>query len=354
MSRRRFGTAWFGAAIVGSLVGTVALAGTGLGAGAALRLTIDASGGLTTASALAPGHVTERCVAIGYQQGAAIAADLGLYATAGGSGLADYLDVTIEQGTGGTYSSCAGFAGSVVYTGTLAALAQVHGDPTTQLPLGMTNTGDGVASYRFRVSVRDDNRAQGTTASAVFACTGTSNATDPEPSEPDGPGATDPAPDPTRPPTKPAPDPAAPTELPGAQPTDPVATGGPAVPSSATPRPKPSATVTTSLLPTPSAEPSGAPAPDDGSAAAPVGGGWRERLGAIVEAIRDWGPAALRGAAIALGVFFPWLLLFLLVQRHIDKRDPKLALAPSYADAYVRFDVAPAAMDGWVPTRGLT
>jgi hypothetical protein len=55
-------------------------------------------------------------------------------------------------------------------------------------------------------------------------------------------------------------------------------------------------------------------------------------------------PAALKGGAFGLGTL-PFLLIFLLLQREIDKRDPKLALAPSYADAYLMFEVDPNSSD---------
>lgn len=63
----------------------------------------------------------------------------------------------------------------------------------------------------------------------------------------------------------------------------------------------------------------------------------RDKMRAVIAAVEAAAPAALRGGAFGLGTL-PLLFLFLLVQRQIDKRDPKLALAPSYADAFLTFD----------------
>ena len=46
---------------------------------------------------------------------------------------------------------------------------------------------------------------------------------------------------------------------------------------------------------------------------------------------------ALEGAAYTSLMILPLVLLFLLVQRVIDRRDPKLALAPSYGDPFLGF-----------------
>jgi hypothetical protein len=51
-------------------------------------------------------------------------------------------------------------------------------------------------------------------------------------------------------------------------------------------------------------------------------------------------PAA-RGATYGLGGTAPLLGAFLLIQGRIDRRDPKLALAPAYADPDLTFDDIP-------------
>jgi hypothetical protein len=66
-------------------------------------------------------------------------------------------------------------------------------------------------------------------------------------------------------------------------------------------------------------------------------------VGSAARVVVQDAPAAMRGGAFGLGTF-PFLLLFLLLQRHIDHRDPKLALAPAHADAYLDFD--PPTEDG--------
>jgi hypothetical protein len=48
-----------------------------------------------------------------------------------------------------------------------------------------------------------------------------------------------------------------------------------------------------------------------------------------------------RGATYGLGGSAPLLGMFLLVQSRIDRKDPKLALAPTYADPELTFDHIP-------------
>ncbi len=57
----------------------------------------------------------------------------------------------------------------------------------------------------------------------------------------------------------------------------------------------------------------------------------------IVETVKTVAPAVIRGARLPFGLLLA-VLIFLLIQNWIDRRDPKLALAPSYADPDLPFD----------------
>lgn len=68
----------------------------------------------------------------------------------------------------------------------------------------------------------------------------------------------------------------------------------------------------------------------------------KEAIAQLVTTAQQAAPAAARGGALGLGTL-PFLLLFLLIQKRLDERDPKLAMAPSYEDEYLTFDDASAA-----------
>ncbi|MCU1678354.1 MAG: hypothetical protein JWM93_3112, partial [Frankiales bacterium] len=289
--------------------------------------------------------------------------------------------VTVEDGSGGSFGSCAGFTGSLLYSGGLDQLAATHGDPATAMPLGGTGAGDGSRTFRFTTTVLDDNAAQGATAGASFGWGA-------EPNNP-GSGSSPPVTVPVTPTESATPTPSVsasttptvrPSHTPSGTPTpsdepsptdgagngtatpSSTDTGAPTAGSSADPTPTdgstsagPTAsdTASPSASPTPVPSPTAVPSPGDRPpAASSDSDGSDANTGNILSraAASTWhavdkarqvivknAPAAIRGGVFGLGSF-PFLLLFLLLQRHIDRRDPKLALAPSHADAYLDFD----------------
>jgi hypothetical protein len=60
----------------------------------------------------------------------------------------------------------------------------------------------------------------------------------------------------------------------------------------------------------------------------------------VADFVERAAPAVIKGARLPLGLLLI-ALLFLLIQHEIDRRDPKLALAPSYADPDLAFDDVP-------------
>ncbi len=113
-----------------------------------------------------------------------IPAQVRMFATVTGTGLAAYLDLTVERGTlpAGTLPDCGGFTpdnatyaapNGVMYAGTLSGFATAHGtyaaglrDPTTASPATWT-TGTTVA-YRFTADIQNATAAQGLTAAPTF------------------------------------------------------------------------------------------------------------------------------------------------------------------------------------------
>jgi predicted ribosomally synthesized peptide with SipW-like signal peptide len=120
-----------------------------------------------------------RCIDVTYT--GSLDASVRMYGTTGGTGLAQYLNVTVTRGEkDAAFSGCGDFVADstdyigqgagVVYSGTLDGFADsyaaANADPTTGSPETWT-TGEDHA-YRFQVSLVDDNNAQAKTASQTF------------------------------------------------------------------------------------------------------------------------------------------------------------------------------------------
>ena len=127
------------------------------------------SGILFTVTGMKPLDVVTNCIVVTYE-GTLLPADVVLYGVSGGTGLDAYLDLVIEEGTGGIFDNCSGFsATSTIYTGgTLSDFAVAH-----------TNFGNGAGTwspsanpesvtYRFTATLQDDNAAQGLSGTATF------------------------------------------------------------------------------------------------------------------------------------------------------------------------------------------
>ena len=312
-------------------------------------LTSDASGPLFPAlTNLAPGATQTNCLRLDYANLTA-PADLGMTAAASGN-LAPFLNVTIAVGSGGGFGSCTGFSGTVRYAGTLADLAAQHGDLSTQLSLGSMPPPSGSASVEIQVTLVDDNRAQGLTATAslTFALT-TADQLPPSPSPSPSPSPTvtaSPSPSPTPAPTPSATQPPT-TRPPSGSPTT-TSPGGPAFNDVSAP-PSGSASSTPPASPAPSAVPAPSPhrkprqvlhvpltnPPPSGPPSL------ANRLGNLARTVfHALAPTALPTAkGISWTLFVtPIPLLFLFLQHRIDRRDPKLALAPVYRDETLPFD----------------
>lgn len=117
---------------------------------------------------LAPGDVATRCITIEYD-GSIPTADIKLYGSQSGE-LAQYVNVTVERGTGGGFGNCTGFTadatGGAVYTGKLNAF------PTTLaagVGLYSTTTTPSAKVFRFVTTIDDTNAAQSKSATATFS-----------------------------------------------------------------------------------------------------------------------------------------------------------------------------------------
>jgi hypothetical protein len=142
----------------------------------------DNDGGSTSLLSLAnakPGDSDTGCIRVAYD--GTLPATVRLYANVSGS-LTQYLSLTVTRGTDSSpsFDSCAGFladsmdyigAGNgVVYSGTLAAFPATYAaglvDPTAGSPETWSNPE--AYSYRFSITLQNDDAAQGLNGSASF------------------------------------------------------------------------------------------------------------------------------------------------------------------------------------------
>lgn len=116
---------------------------------------------------LAPGDSRTRCIAVTYT--GSLTADVHLYGTVGGNGLAQYLDLDIDVGSGGDFASCTGFvSSSTLFNGTLAAFGGANTNFVNGLGGFTGATNPTTRTYRVTVTLQDDNAAQGLSATAGF------------------------------------------------------------------------------------------------------------------------------------------------------------------------------------------
>jgi hypothetical protein len=146
----------------------------------------DSGGGMLSLGSARPSDTVTGCIRVTYSGTAP--AKVRIFGAAGGTGLANYLDLTVTRGTlspAAAFGSCATFAADttnylgsgngIIYLGTVAGFPAAGAgalvDPSA--PGATWNTGD-VHSYRFQATLRNDPAAQGKTASPSFTWEATS------------------------------------------------------------------------------------------------------------------------------------------------------------------------------------
>lgn len=149
---------------------TTGNAGNSFAAGTVVLVDNDAGVAMFNATNLKPGDSAVGCIEVTYQ--GSLDAQVRMYGTvAGGDGLADYLDLTIERGVSG----CTGFVSAVTVWDTAS-----DGDLGVFLALpsnyangvdtwGVTGGApDDMIGYRLTITQQDDNAAQGKSATVDF------------------------------------------------------------------------------------------------------------------------------------------------------------------------------------------
>lgn len=130
----------------------------------------DNAGVMFSLNSMKPGDTTTRCINVTYT--GSLAADVKLYGSVAGTGLATYLNTTIDIGTGaagGATFDCTGFTlGSNLRGGTLEAFGTANTNFGNGLAGWTGATNPSTRSYRITTTLQNDNAAQGLTASATF------------------------------------------------------------------------------------------------------------------------------------------------------------------------------------------
>lgn len=127
----------------------------------------DSGSALFTATGLKPGSTSEKCILV--TSTGTLASAVKLYATGLTGTLGTDIDLVVEEGTPGTFSSCSTFTGSSLYNGTVAGFAGA----STSFATGVgawAPTGSGSASktFRFTYTVKPSSTLQGATAGVGF------------------------------------------------------------------------------------------------------------------------------------------------------------------------------------------
>ena len=126
----------------------------------------DAGSALYDVSGAKAGDAVDRCITVTYSGD--LGADVKLYLPDAVGALAQYVDLTVTPGSDPTptFGDCTGFVadGAAIFSGTLQSFRTAHDSWANGL---VDNPGSGTAwtqgdavTYRFQLTVQDDNNAQ--------------------------------------------------------------------------------------------------------------------------------------------------------------------------------------------------
>ncbi|MEV6597222.1 hypothetical protein AB0M36_10210 [Actinoplanes sp. NPDC051346] len=117
---------------------------------------------------LRPGSTGDKCINVSYT--GSLSATVKMYGTAVSGDLAPYVDLVIEEGTGGGFGSCTGFSATgTAYTGTLSnfgsAKNNFNNGVGTFAPASASNK---TYHITYTVNASTPDSAQGKSAAATF------------------------------------------------------------------------------------------------------------------------------------------------------------------------------------------
>lgn len=149
-----------------AVVGEGTVSASSLDAGT-LRLFDDDGGqSLFDLGAMVPGRKEERCLTVTYD-GDILPVDLALGASSNGE-LGEFLDISVERGTGGSFDSCDGFVGEeLVFAGTLTDFADATG--AESLAVGVIRNQSDAVSFKFEFDLQDSSDAMGLSSTVDFS-----------------------------------------------------------------------------------------------------------------------------------------------------------------------------------------
>ncbi len=134
----------------------------------------DSAAKLFNIGGLVPGQVSTKCINVTYTGTASSVNPIKLYSALNSQtlNLANYLNVKVEQGTGGSFADCTGFTptSTIVNNETLTTMTTNHTNYATGVGTFTPTTSPSTVSYRFTVTLDSatPNSAQGGTANASF------------------------------------------------------------------------------------------------------------------------------------------------------------------------------------------
>lgn len=131
----------------------------------------DAGTAMFTATGLTPGSTGSKCITVTYNGN--VAAGVKLYVSASSGTLGPHLNMTVEEGTGGSFSDCTGFTivGSAIYTGTLSNFAATSTAYSSGVGTWAPSTSGTTRTYKFTYTLDSatPSSMQSTTAGADFS-----------------------------------------------------------------------------------------------------------------------------------------------------------------------------------------
>lgn len=170
-----------GAAAVASVIGVSNAAFTGTTENASntweaakVELKDDDSGSaMFEVTGMLPGEVETHCIEVEYTGTTYKLTAIKLYAAAGAtSELAPHLDVTVEEGTGGTFADCTGFTGGtkIIDNKPLSTVTSTYTDFASGVGTFVPTDSSKKVAYKFVITLGADtpDEAQGKSAGATF------------------------------------------------------------------------------------------------------------------------------------------------------------------------------------------
>jgi hypothetical protein len=130
----------------------------------------DSGSALFTATGLVANSTGSNCITVTYSGNVATTVKLYVSSLTDASSVAQYLNLTIQEGTGGGFGSCGAFvAGTTIYTGTLAAFNTASNTYATGVGTwAPSSAGSKIYKITYTLSGSTPSAKQGTSTQASF------------------------------------------------------------------------------------------------------------------------------------------------------------------------------------------